>query len=600
MAPRILSLLSLLACLAATALSSMACAQADPIWPARPVFSEGQRARFDSLARHATASLAGLPVSERPGAARNLAGDFISLGRCDLAEPLIRDNAVPASALPLTIYPVAGLSDHACPDRLISLVAVASREPGPTGIDAWNLYLAGAMWRRIGERRKSDDAIAEAEQYYDRQEAADPIAPWTCHGGNCLSPRWGARLAALALYRGSQLHRAELRWLASLALSQWYARDARHPAPRVGQRLFEELLREAVNAGDQPLAMVLAEPTPDGAPAAFAGEQMRQLLDRGRIAEALELWPTAGPAFRAPISPGLLRANLALFHRWRDSFRQRWSDSGELHSLLAQAWMERGDREHAREALTSAHAAEAATGGLNWGGQHRGRLRAVESMLDGDGDPVARLAGQDFPGSPLHPSRDYAFAELATLLVATNRPDEARRALAEINDARFRRHLLVELPCRAAAGGEAAALAAIRLVGRLRPLDRSRDEETSFSDASYQAFQCLIRGHRSEAAIAYALAVENPDTRLTLLTEMPVGDGLADDAAVRRRLAMLALALVEARHLWGDTRIAGMAADFERVGDFAQADRILARARGTATRLEVFDRLLRRYGADHF
>ena len=37
-----------------------------------------------------------------------------------------------------------------------------------------------------------------------------------------------------------------------------------------------------------------------------------------------------------------------------------------------------------------------------------------------------------------------------------------------------------------------------------------------------------------------------------------------------------------------------MAADFERAGDFAEADRVLARARGE-TRIEVYDRLLRVY-----
>lgn len=580
-------LLILLLCLAAAAPAA-----AQPV----PALTAAQRARADALAARALAAFETLPAGERSRAASMLANDFVMLGRCSLAEPLVRTYPLSALGLGFAVYPAALDSDRACADRLITRFA-ETLVPGESQRSPWDLYTAGALWRRIGQHDKAAQAIGQAERRLVEEEARDPERAWSCHGGSCLSYLWQVRLWALNLLRGTNRHHDQLRWVATLALSYRYAGEADRPAPMIGYRVFEELLPLAVDAGDDRLAQLLAELTTYGYPAAYAGARMRRLFAQGRIAEALELWPTAGGAFNATLTPTLFRANLPLFHRWREQIRTRnWRGPGELLSLLAAIWVERGEPERAREALATARADHAGIRGYDWQPQYVQRLRAVEAMLEGGGDPIGWLGRQGFPARGASLEHDYAFGELAALLAATNRQAETRRALAAIRDPRLRRSMLVELPCRAAYGGDAAAAFAVGLArGHLRPPNRSRDEMSSFRGGAWQTFLCLIRAHRGEAAIAYVEAVEDPDLRLGFLVEMPLDSGIPDEAALRRRFANLAFALVDARNLWADRRVSYMAADFERAGDFAQVDRVLARVRGGETRMDVYDRLLRVY-----
>ncbi|HEX8381125.1 MAG TPA: hypothetical protein VF619_11335, partial [Allosphingosinicella sp.] len=364
-----------------------------------------------------------------------------------------------------------------------------------------------------------------------------------------------------------------------------------------GYAVFEELLPLALDAGDDKLARLLAEHTTYGYEAASAGHRMRRLLEQGRIAEALDLWPAAGTAFQARITPALFRANLPLFHRWREQLRNRhWRGPAELHSLLALAWVERGEPERAREALASARAHHASVKGHDWDLEYVRRLQAVEAMLEGGRDPVGWLRRRYSALRGPSLENDYAFRELAAVLAATGRQPETRRAVAAIRDPRIRRKFLVELPCRAAYGGDSAAELAVAVArGNLRAGSREEEKESGFANDAFQTFVCLVRARRGEAAIAYARAIEDPDVRLTLLTAMPVDSGIPNEAALRRRLANLAFALVEARGLWADERVPSIAADYERAGDLTRVERVLARVRGSEGRMEVLGRLLRVY-----
>jgi hypothetical protein len=194
---------------------------------------------------------------------------------------------------------------------------------------------------------------------------------------------------------------------------------------------------------------------------------------------------------------------------------------------------------------------------------------------------------------------DHAFRELAGLLAAMGREAETRRALAAIRDPRVRRAALIDLPCRAAYGGDGPSALALALArGNLRSGSREEEKNSPFAHQANRTFACLVRTHRGEAAIAYARAVEDPKVRLSLLTSMPLGSGIPGEPALRRRVASLAYALVQARGLWGDDSVPYIAADFERSGDFAGVERVLARARGSKVRMDVLDRLLRVYAPD--
>ncbi|HYJ53807.1 MAG TPA: hypothetical protein VEW04_11605 [Allosphingosinicella sp.] len=581
------------------ALCLTAAAAADAQAPTLPALTAPRQARVDSLAARALSALETLPPTERRGAASRLADAFASLGRCSLAEPLVRSWPRSAASLGLSVHPEVLESDKACADRLITLYAEAV-VPGETERAPWDLYIAGALWRRIGEEEKAEQAIERAERALIEDEARDPDGGWACHGGNCLSRLWQTRLWALGRLRGSYSHRDQLRWLGTLALSQWHAREARQPGvPYIGQQVFEELLPEAIDAGDDRLAQLLAEPTPYGYPKAYVAQRMRLLFDQGRIAEAIELWPVAQGAFQAPITPAVFRANVALFHQRRELLGTRLGRGpGELLSLLAAVWVERGEPERAREALATARAHHESVRGHDWDLQYVQRLRAVEAMLDGGGDPVRWLHRNTSPTDSL--GRDYAFRELAGLLAATHRQPETRRAIAAIRDPRIRRGTLVELPCRAAYGGDAAANFAVALArGHIGPRSASRDEASQFGAGPLQTFRCLVGAHRGEAAIAYARAVEDPELRLGLFIERPLDSGIPDEAALRGRFADLAFSDIAARNLWADRRVSYMAADFERAGDFSGVDRVLARVRGEA-RIAVYERLLRVYAPGPF
>ncbi|HEX9965126.1 MAG TPA: hypothetical protein VGB04_09110 [Allosphingosinicella sp.] len=581
---------------------ALALAAAAPAWaqgnrsgsPA-PAFSPAQNARIDSLAARAVAEFETVPAEKRRFAASLLVNDLVLLGRCSLADPLLRAEPFAARGIAILPYPDMLDGDRPCADRLIALYANAL-PPGRTEREPWHLYTAGALWRRIGEYDKASEAIEEAERRLEEKEAADPGAGWSCHGGNCINGLWETRLWSLRLTRGTYVHRSDLRWAATLALSQHHAREARRAGPMIGQAVFEELLPLAVEAGDDRLAQLIGEETTYGYPAAIAGERMRLLIRQGRVAEALELWPTAGAAFQAPITPALFRANLSLFHRWREQIGTRhWRIPGELLSLLASAWLERGDPERAREALVTARAQHARKG-HDWDPQHVRRLVAVEAMLEGGGDPVAWLARRNPPAGKPSLERDYSFLELASLLAATGRRTETRRALTAIGEPLIRRRILIDLPCRAAYGGEAAAAFAVSVArGHLHTGTPREEKENAFADIAYQTFVCLMQAGRGEAAIAYAQAVEDPDERLTLLAAIPTDRGIPYEAAPRLRKASLGLAMVEARGLWGDERLPYIAGELERAGEFARADRILKRARGAELRMKAYDRLLSAY-----
>ena len=561
-----------------------------------PTSAEARNARIDTLTERAVVRLGTLAQPERREAAYRLARVLVELGRCAAAERLSTEQSLVPGGLVWSANSVALTSDRACADRLITSLAQSATETGEAGPMMGRLYHAGALWRRIGEGDKADVAIDEADRYFAERESRDSLGEWICHGGNCLSQLWVERLGALQVYRGSSYYNAELRWLAAQALAHRYAHEARRSAAMTSQRLFEELLAHAVDAGDDGLARLLAEETVYGYPAAYAGERMRQLLEAGRVEEALELWPTAGAAFHAPITPAAFRANLPLFHRWREQLRTRhWRQPGEWLSLLPAVWVERAEHERAREALATARAHHVATRGYEWDLEYVQRLLAVEAMLEGGADPVGWLSRHPFPTSEFSLERDYAFGELAALLAATNRQAEIRRAFDAIHDPRVRQSRLVELPCRAAYGGDAAAAFAVGLArGHLRPRDRTEDEVNRFNGASYQTFLCLVRAGRGDAATVYAQAIDDPRRRLSLFVNFPGDSGIADEMQLRRRFAGLALTLAARHDLWGDGAIPYLAAQLERAGDFAGVERVLARARGGA-RVSVHEQVLRTY-----
>jgi hypothetical protein len=195
--------------------------------------------------------------------------------------------------------------------------------------------------------------------------------------------------------------------------------------------------------------------------------------------------------------------------------------------------------------------------------------------------------------------RDFAFAELAAGLAATGLEKEARQALRDIPDVRTRHQAIVRLPCRAAARGEGAALMAVRIAApSLHRLVAPGVEENAFDGYSYQTFLCLFRYRQADAAFAYASAVHDPKQKLALLSEMPLNGGIADELPTRKRFATRALDHIRRYGLWDDYAISSVAADFERLGDYAAVDLILRNVRDQDTRISIYQALVRSYGRD--
>lgn len=578
-----------------------ALAHPDGMWPDPPTLTPAQAARVDRLAARAVAWFARRPAAERAGRGAWLSSALIGVGQCRRAEQQMRANPPLPAYMSWTVIEAAGARDPDCVDRMLALAAATPAWQIETSSDPNELHYAGALWRRLGRRPQGEAAIAAAERRLDQLDASDEHA-WMCHGGDCLARLWGTRLLGLRLYHGTDLYSEELHRLAALAFEDRRADESGRGPRRIGQRVFNELFWAAMNEGETALAEQLTPFTRFGRHA-IARARMTLLIGQGRVDEALALWPVVAPNFHDPIDRDMVRAHPEAFHRWRQQFRPwRYSrDAEELLALLPSVWIELGNRERAAEALATARADIAAGGGQSaggdrWGPALRGRLDAVEAQLEGGADPVAWLAARDVAGD--RPARDHGFAELAAGLAIAGRPEQARRAIALIRESPIRHRARMELPCRAAAGGDAAARAAVDLAaGALAPLDASRDAGSAFRGLANGTFRCLIRAGRGEAALAYASAIPDPRLRLDLLSTIPPNGVVSDVADLRRRFAERAFALARQHGLWDEPAIAWLAADFEQLGDFRRVDSILARARGDEIRRTIFEKLLESYAA---
>ncbi|HEX8641635.1 MAG TPA: hypothetical protein VF704_10845 [Allosphingosinicella sp.] len=560
----------------------------DGMWPDPPTLTPAQAARVDRLTAGAVAELARPPEGEETRRTGWLINHMIALGHCRTAEELFL--AGPRSVyMSWIVIEAAGSADPQCVERFLALAAESPAWHVATSNDPGELYSAGALWRRLGRRRQGEGAIAAAERRLEQLDAGDEYA-WACHGGYCLARLWRARLHGLRLYHGTELYSEELHRLASLAFADRRADELGNGRRRIGHRVFDELFWAAYNEGDTRLAEQLAPFTGLGRNA-LTRARIAGLVQERRIEEALSLWPVVGGPFGHGVDRDLVRADPEAFHRRRLRFLEwrNFSDAVDVLTLLPSVWLERGNLDRAAEALATAQTDIAAGGGL-WRPEHRGRLAAVEAQLEGRANPVVWLAARDFNGDLR--ARDAGFAELAGGLAAAGRPELARGAIAAIDDARLRHVTLVELPCRAVAGGDAPARAAVDLAAAALAAPASAATESGLT--THPTFRCLVGAGSDEAALAYASAIGDPRLRLRQLTARPLASA-ADSDRLRRRRADRAFAVARTHGLWDDPAIASMAADFERLGEFGQVDAVLARARGDQTRLKIFEELLESY-----
>jgi tetratricopeptide (TPR) repeat protein len=525
-------------------------------------------------------------------AAVPLARAVAQLGNCTLAEDLLRGLRLPPQALLSAVQPAIGGPDRACAERVLRTVTAAARTPGPDNLDPSALYQAGILWRRLGKEEQARAAIEEAERRFDAEEARLGDRLWSCHGGDCITQRWFVRINALRLLHGTPQWSTELRRLAASAAPGLTARPDEEPRAYIGQRVYEELVWVAAAHGDEDVGLVLAAGTVHrtGGRSYYAA-RMHALLREGRTAEAIALLPRAGRAFWSA-DAHLVADNLEAFaaqEGFYDHFRHRF-DLGSL--AIVRALMERGAFDQARTLIEAARSGSANAGSRPPGYAEMEGLAAFLEHRRDAARHLARLARRTGPRS-----RESELAELALFLASRGDWLGFEGALAEVRHRPLRARILAELPCRAAAGGEAEALAAIRRIGAIGPRrGADEDERSEYGDSVYQTFRCLLRRDQGDAAIAYAEAIRPVRLKLSILSGLPVWSSLSQPTRIRRRLADLALAHAERHGLWGEeAAVETSAADYERLGDYAAADRILERVEGDERRARLLIKLIESY-----
>jgi hypothetical protein len=552
-------------------------------WDSVRALPPAEAERVDSLGALAPAAVGELPEAERAEAILATASALARLGRCESAERLL----APAPLSPKQFYKIvesaAAFPDQRrCADRLIGRLAEAARRH--PGNEAGYIYYAGALWRRMGEEAKGAAALAAGEAQFQQREATEGSELWTCHGGNCLSPVWAARLHTISLYRATPLHRPTLEALTDRALALAARRDADRGSVDFGNRVFEVLLRRAVEVGEDAIAARIATKVYSDPGRAILGVRMDILDSEGRYAEAAALWPEAHGAFIYSYwGPRQVAAAAEPLYLHRERLRE-WVWPFQVADILvnlAAFFVDRGDLVRAREALRLVDS----LAGLPLGSLPcRGLWLALKAWLDPD--PFAALAR--LSGADTKSDRSAAWAELATRFAVAGRWTEFERALKRASPAK-RQVASYRLVCRTA--GKASAAIAGEALGRARrqllrpgaPVDE--DEAWDWESRLEAAAGCLLANGLSELAFELTDRVTDPKARLDVLARLSADRRL--EPVLRRRLADRANAAAEAHALWGEDSIAFLAGAYERLGDGAAVDRLLANAASPGLRFKM-------------
>lgn len=578
----------LLACatlLSAAAAAAPAAAHDEYLWRHEQVrLTPAQAARVAELERRASAPGMSVAPSE-------LAQAVAALGHCTLAERLMRDVTHPATSLMYALYPAAGGTDLACAGRAIERMAASARRLAREDFEIETLHAAGILWRRIGDEARARAAIEEAERLFDAEEALRGDRLWSCHGGNCITPRWAARLFGLRLLHGTPQWRTELERLAALAAPGLLPAPGSRGENFIGQEVYEQLVREAAAHGEEAIGLRLAAGTVHSEQGrSYFAARMHALLAEGRTAEALALLSRAGAAFESA-DPHLVAAHFAAFASvpgFSDRFRYRFDET----SLgVIRALMERGAYDKARSLVALARS------GYGTAGYRPSGYAAMEGLaawLDDPGHAVQRLTAQARRYGPR--SADGELAELGLFLASRGDRSGFEAAYGAVADRRVRARMLAELPCRASAtGGEAAALLALRRAGRLGFAGGSSDDRSSYEGYVYQGFLCLLRRGHGDAAIAYAQAIAPVGLKLRISAGLPHWSTLRQLERIRRRLADLALEHVRRYDLWRERSVETVGAQFERLGDYRTVDEMLDRMEDSERRGSMLITLIQSY-----
>lgn len=541
--------------------------------------TDAQQRRVAALDRRATA--AGIRRFAPAGLARAVAW----LGDCRRAEQIMRGVPYRRGAAFEAFYSTATGPDRACAERALATVAADARRLGPEGIDAADLYAAGILWRRFGDEEQARAAIDEAERLYDAEEAGRGDDLWSCHGGYCITARWFTRLNGLRLLHGTAQWRGELARLVALAAPGiGPSRDA-PPALQIGQRVFDELVTAAAMHDEEAVGLAAARGTMYRDARAYHAARMHALLAEGRTQEAMALLPRAGAAFSSN-DPELVAENFDAFVASKDFLTRLGVGFDAFPVQLVRALLDLGELD--RAARVAAQLREGA-------GRRTSPIRGADELVGltafiaAPEAPVARLA-QSAPAE----GRDLAFTELALFLASRGRWDEFEAAFAQVREPDYRSSLLVDLPCRAAAAGEAAAIRAVRRAGSIRDPDGDVPR-LGYEGSSNQAYLCLLRRGYGEAAYAYLQALEPVRARFDLASNLPIWSSLAGSARVRRRQADLAFALAERHGLWEESAALTLALEYELLGDHDRVDRIVARIEDREERARLLVRLIESY-----
>jgi hypothetical protein len=552
-------------------------------WDSVRALAPDEAERVDALGTLALDAVGALPETERAEAILAMAGGLARLGRCERAERLLALTALSPKQVYKIVEAAAAFPDQRrCADRVIGRLAEAARQH--PGNEAGYLYYAGALWRRMGEEAKGAAALAAGEAQFQQREAAEGRQLWTCHGGNCLSPVWGARLHTISLYRGTPLQRPTLEALTDRALALAARREADRGSVEFGDRVFEVLLRRAVEAGEEAIAARIATKVYSDPGRAIVGVRMDILDSEGRYDEATKLWPEAHGAFIYSYwGPRQVAAAAEPLYLHRERLRQWvWPfQAADMLVNLAAFFVDQGDLVRAREALRIVDSLT----GLPLGSlPARSLWLALKAWLDPD--PFAALTRLSRANTKS--DRAAAWAELATRFAVAGRWTEFERALKRASPAK-RQVASYRLVCRTA--GKASAEIAVKALGwagrqLLRPgppLDA--DEAWDWESRLEAAAGCLLANGLSERAFELVDRVADPKARLEVLARLSADRRL--EPALRRRLADRANGAARAHALWGEDSVAVLAGAYERLGDRAAFDRLLADATSPGLRYKM-------------
>lgn len=537
----------------------------------------------------------GLPTA--PLLAPSVADLLLSAGRCREAEALLADYPPPTSRRDEAIDHAGSILDRACANRLITILAGSAEDRAAGDGRLTNLHLAGALWRRIGEEGKGSATLAESERLLLAYEAVAGPDVYSCHGAPCPGSPWLVRLEALRIYHGSPLYKPALDALAERAIraranAKLHPRAARGSLEWVPNHAIEALIHHAVGAGDLRLARRLEPLASLHGLDEVAAERMRQLFGKRRYAEALSLWPAAGLLFQIDHRTLAAAAASRAFYPYREQFGSLATrNAAKLHVLLTRSLIDRGDGIRARGALASATAHSGSA--EQWDQAERARLHAYRAQIEAPTDPQALLAAQQLAeGSG---GSDTAFAELAVGLAVRGNEAAAVRALARTRDTAVRDHALAELPCRLvlAAASDTRLERAIAFVILHRSPSSSGEASQEHYAGSWRTFLCLIEAGRHEAAVAWALAQPEANTRFSLLTGFP-DEVFASDRPnwLARRLADQAIAMIDADPRLLTPDLKRLAAACERLGERRRVERILRTAKTAEDRFQLYRELL--------